>query len=343
MTMKQALFEGRYGERWAAFARWIDGRKRTKSGAKGDAKQISATLPFPSTEFAARYREICQHLALARDREYSPDLIDRLNQLALQGHHRLYSARGTERNQLLEFIVADFPRLVRAEAKYVWLAVLLFFGPLVGLTFAVMWQPEIAYYFASPGQLAQMQSMYGTGVEKMGPRQADSDVMMFAYYIWNNVRIGFQTFAGGILFGLGSLFFLLYNGGVIGAIAGYITQAGLGENFWSFVAGHSAMELTAIALSGAGGLRLAHALVAPGPRTRKQALVEAARPAVRIMYGAAVMFVIAAVIEGFWSPHRYLPPQGKYAVGIAMWVLLLLYFLFAGRGASTRCITENGF
>ena len=60
--------------------------------------------------------------------------------------------------------------------------------------------------------------------------------------------------------------------------------------------------------------------------------LEAAQPAVRIMYGAAGMFVIAAVIEGFWSPHRYLPPEGKYAVGIVLWVMILLYFLFAGRG-----------
>jgi uncharacterized membrane protein SpoIIM required for sporulation len=324
--MKQALFEARFRERWDAFSAYL----------------TSKQPPFAATEFSARYRELCQHLALARDREYSPDLIDRLNQLALRGHHLLYSARGTESSRLLDFIVAGFPRLVRAEAKYVWLAIALFFGPLIGLTFAVMWQPEIAYYFASPQQLFEMQAMYGDSAERMGPRHADSDVMMFAYYIWNNVRIGFQTFAGGMLFGLGSLFFLLYNGGVIGAIAGYITQAGHGENFWSFVAGHSAMELTAIALSGAAGLRLAHALVAPGQRSRKQALVEATRPAIRMMYGAATMFVVAAVIEGFWSPHRYLPPEGKYAVGIALWLLLIGYFSLGGRGVSRPAADSAG-
>ncbi|MEO7402612.1 MAG: stage II sporulation protein M [Burkholderiales bacterium] len=325
--MKQTLFESRYSTRWADFEAYLEPPPKAAGRAKS-----AATSAFPPTEFAVRYREICQHLALARDRQYSPDLVDRLNQLALGGHHELYSARGGERSRFLEFVVAGFPRLIRTEAKYVLLGALLFFGPLIALTFLVMWRPEIAYYFLSPRDIAEMQNMYAQAAERLGPRKADSDVMMFAYYIWNNVRIGFQTFAGGMLFGLGSLFFLVFNGATIGTVSGYLTQAGLGESFWSFVAGHSGMELTAIALSGAAVLRLAHALVAPGRRSRKLALVEAAQPAVRIMYGAAGMFVIAAVIEGFWSPHRYLPPEGKYAVGIVLWVMILLYFLFAGRG-----------
>jgi uncharacterized membrane protein SpoIIM required for sporulation len=322
--MRQAAFEAKYDAIWTQFEVWLESPKRHPE-TPGEAN-------FPATEFAARYRQICQHLALARDRQYSPDLVDRLNQLALTGHQTLYSARGGERSRALEFIVAGFPRLVRAEAKYVGLGVLLFFGPLIALTFLVMWKPEIAYYFMSPRDIAEMQSMYAQAAEKLGPRKADSDVMMFAYYIWNNVRIGFQTFAGGMLFGLGSLFFLVYNGMAIGTVAGYLTQAGLSESFWSFVAGHSGLELTAIALSGAAGFRLAHALIAPGQRSRKQALVEAAQPAVHMMYGAAGMFVLAAIVEGFWSPHRYLPPEGKYAVGIVMWVLIALYFLLAGRG-----------
>jgi len=70
------------------------------------------------------------------------------------------------------------------------------------------------------------------------------------------VRIGFQTFAGGLLAGVGSVWFLAANGVVIGAVAGYLTEIGYSETFWSFVAGHSSLELLAIVLSGAAGLRL---------------------------------------------------------------------------------------
>jgi uncharacterized membrane protein SpoIIM required for sporulation len=178
-----------------------------------------------------------------------------------------------------------------------------------------------------------MQEMYGEGIEKLGPkRQADTDVGMFGYYIMHNVSIGFQTFAGGLLFGLGAVFYLVYNGLVIGAITGHLVQSGLATNFFSFTSGHSAFELTAICLSGAAGLKLGLALVAPGRLTRFAALRVAARGAIPLVVGLAAMLLIAAGIEAFWSPRTFLPPPMKYAIGIGLWIFLLLYFVFAGRG-----------
>ncbi len=193
-------------------------------------------------------------------------------------------------------------------------------------------RPDFVYYLMPPEALAKFQEMYNPGNRRHGMRDADDNVAMFGFYIWNNVKIGFQTFAGGIAFGLGSIFYLVSNGVLIGATAGYITQVGYGTPFWSFVSGHSAMELVAIVISGAAGLRLGGALVAPGQRSRKAALVAAAQPAVRLMYGAAGMFLIAAFIEAFWSPLTAFPPVTKYAVGAILWGVVLGYFLFGGRG-----------
>ena len=211
-------------------------------------------------------------------------------------------------------------------------AACLFFGPLVLLLAALQSHPDFVYYLMPPEALAQFQEMYNPGNRRHGMRDADDNVAMFGFYIWNNVKIGFQTFASGIAFGLGSIFYLVSNGVLIGAIAGYITQVGYGTPFWSFVSGHSAMELVAIVISGAAGLRLGGALVAPGQQSRKAALVAAAQPAVRLMYGAAGMFLIAAFIEAFWSPLTAFPPVTKYLVGAIMWSVVLGYFLLGGRG-----------
>jgi uncharacterized membrane protein SpoIIM required for sporulation len=159
---------------------------------------------------------------------------------------------------------------------------------------------------------------------------------MFGFYIWNNVRIGFQTFAGGLLAGVGSAWFLGANGVIIGSVAGYLTQVGHIETFWSFVAGHSSLELLAIVLSGAAGFKLGMAVISPGNRSRKAALMAAARPAVRIMYGAAFMFFAAAFVEAFWSPLTEIPFNVKIIVGITGWVVLLAYFLLAGRSHASR-------
>ena len=106
--------------------------------------------------------------------------------------------------------------------------------------------------------------------------------------------------------------------------------------FWSFVAGHSSPELLAIVLSGAAGLRLGMALVSPGGLSRKSALMAAAKPAVRLMYGAALMFMFAAFVEAFWSPITELPFELKIGVGLGGWTIALAYFALAGRSHAAR-------
>lgn len=138
-----------------------------------------------------------------------------------------------------------------------------------------------------------------------------------------------------MIYGIGAIFFLLFNGFSIGAVAGHLTQLGYIQTFWGFVSGHSSWELLGAALSGAAGLKLGWALIAPGRYTRLTALKSAAGPAVRLLYGAAGMTLFAAFIEAFWSSSTAIAPTVKYAVGILFWVLFALYFMFVGRGSNS--------
>jgi uncharacterized membrane protein SpoIIM required for sporulation len=323
--VKQAPFEASRGPEWDAFERFLDARE----GAKAEAG-------FAPEEMPQRYRRLCQSLALAADRRYSPDLVDRLNQLALRGHHELYANRGRQTQRAVDFLLTAFPRLVRAEWRLVVAAALLFFGPLLALIVVLQFFPDFVYYLLEPGQIAQFHEMYDPAKHRLGMREADTSLYMLGFYVWNNVQIGFQTFAGGILAGIGSVWFLAANGVMIGAVAGYLTHAGYNQTFWSFVAGHSSLELTAIVLSGAAGLRLGLAVISPGNVSRKAALVAAAKPAVRIMYGAAVMFGLAAFVEAFWSPLAEIPFEAKLGVGVAGWAVLLGYLSLAGRALGAR-------
>jgi uncharacterized membrane protein SpoIIM required for sporulation len=192
--------------------------------------------------------------------------------------------------------------------------------------------PELVYTVMEASQVQSFEDMYAahaTGLNQAD--EAQNDFLMFGYYIRNNTGIGFQTFAGGLLFGLGSIFFLAFNGIVIGAIAGHLTHIGYHQAFYVFVIGHSAMELNAIVLSGAAGLKLGGALIHPGRQSRAQALRERGRSAVQLVYGAATMFLIAALIEAFWSPVTHVSPEIKFIVGGILWAVVIVYFGWAGR------------
>jgi uncharacterized membrane protein SpoIIM required for sporulation len=325
--MKQEDFEQRFGLRWGEFGRWLDTHRGLRRGGRPQREP-----GLPAGEVPARYRELCQHLALARDRQYSAELIERLSRLALAGHQRLYGAHGGSLAGLGAFLLHGFPRAVRSQLSFVLLATLLFFGPLLVLTGALQRYPDFAYTVLDPETVEQFEAMYGDSAKKLGrKRDADTDAAMFGFYIFNNVRIGFQTFAGGLAFGLGAVFYLLFNGLHIGTVTGYLIYAGLSRNFFSFVAGHGAFELTAIVLCGAAGLRVGWGLIAPGRLRRMDALRTAAAQAVPLVGGAALMLVGAAAIEAFWSPRTEIPPPVKYMVGAVLWVLVLAYFGVMGR------------
>jgi uncharacterized membrane protein SpoIIM required for sporulation len=194
--------------------------------------------------------------------------------------------------------------------------------------------PELILSVVSSSTAAQFEQMYSPAADSIGRmRDATTDWMMFGYYIRNNIGVAFQCFAGGLFAGLGSLFFLAYNGAFGGAIAGYLTERGMAPTFYSFVATHSAFELTAIVLSGAAGLRIGHSLLAPGRLTRRQALVHATQDSAIILYGIVAMLIVAAGIEAFWSSAQWLPHPVKYGVAAMCWIAVLAYFTLQGRRA----------
>ncbi|WLH23068.1 stage II sporulation protein M [Pseudomonas sp. FP215] len=320
--MKQSLFESRHQHQWQTFAEQLTQLEQGKAKAADVA------------DFPHQYRRLCQHLALAQQRGYSSYLVDPLQQLALRGHQQLYRHRSQLTANILAFLLAGFPRLVREQWRFVLIAGLLFFGSLVGIALLVYLFPDLVYSIISPQQVAEMQGMYNPDASRLGraaERAASEDWMMFGYYVMHNIGIAFQTFAAGLLFGLGSVFFLIFNGLVIGAVSGHLTDIGYGQTFWSFVMGHGAFELTAITLAGAAGLQLGWSLVAPGRLARSEALRLAARKSVRMLCGVMVFLLIAAFIEAYWSSTTGIEPWIKYAVGVALWLLVAAYLTLAGR------------
>ncbi len=321
--MNQQDFEQRNTPVWTRLDEMIQAIGKRHGKDQRDAKQV---------EFPHLYRQVCHHLAIARERQYTTHLIDRLNQLMLRSHQYLYSARAGNFSRVMQFIGGGFPALIRREQRLFWLAMALFVLPALIMGLSVYFWPEMIYTLMDSSQVSQFDQMYSPSSPYIGrERGSDDDVLMFGFYIYNNIGIGFRTFAGGMLYGLGSIFFLFFNGLHIGAVAGYLTQRGYIDTFWPFVIGHGAFELTAIVFAGMAGLKLGFSMLAPGRKTRLTALIDAARVSIRIVYGVIGMLVIAAFLEAFWSSIKSFSPEIKYIVGAVLWSMVLLYFIFAGR------------
>jgi uncharacterized membrane protein SpoIIM required for sporulation len=136
------------------------------------------------------------------------------------------------------------------------------------------------------------------------------------------------------LFGLGSLFFLIFNGLYFGAVSAQLTVAGFTETFWPFVSGHSSFELTAITIFGGVGLMIGYGALAPGRMTRWQSIRQRAVSGLPLIYGGTLMLVAAAFVEAFWSSTAWPPVSFKYSVGAFFWLIHALYFFLLGRNES---------
>jgi uncharacterized membrane protein SpoIIM required for sporulation len=317
--MTSGDFEHKNQERWADYERLVG--RLEKGGTVPEAGQMPR-----------RFRELCVDLSLAESRMYGTRITERLNELVIRGYEVIYRTRRGSWEKVVAFVMAEFPRTVRKEWRLFWLCNLVFWLPFFAMMFSTMHDIRWVQAVLGGDGMASMEQMYGGKEQQIAHLRDEygSNFMMFCFYIYNNVAIDFRIFAGGMAAGLGTLFFLLFNGLHIGAAAGYVNHACDPESFWSFVSGHSSFELLGMVVSGMAGMRLGLAILQPGRLPRTRALAEAARKALPLIYGAALMTAMAAVIEGFWSAQR-IPSELKYTVGIAGWILHTVYFLMAGR------------
>ncbi len=328
--MKQEQFVTRYQHEWQQFEQWLQRRGEVAGSKRGLAPDPN--LPADDT-IPQRYRRLCQQYALSRRRGYSPQLVERLQQLMQRGHNLLYRTPAPRWQRTVEFLFADFPQTVRSQGAAMWVACALFVLPLVGIFVLLQYKPDLIHMLLDPRQIAQMEKMYDPAADHLG-RDSGTDWAMFGHYIMNNISIGLRTFASGLLAGIGTILVLVFNGVTIGAVAGHLQNAGFGGPFWSFVVGHAPFELTAIVIAGGAGLQLGLRLLAPGRKRRIDALVEGGIIGARLCLGVAFMLLVAAFIEAFWSSIAWIPMWGKLTASGILWTVVIVWLWRGGRGGN---------
>ncbi len=317
--MNAESFEKQSEGRWQELEGILDRLDRGQAGGE-DTKRLPLL-----------FRQVCGDLALAQARMYSLRLCERINRLVLRGYRHLHRDLVGWREHVAEFFWRRFPRLVREEWRLCWLVMAFFWIPFGAMVFSSYHDTRWMESLLGPQQMAQLQQGFGEGEGFEALRDNfGSNFAMFAFYIRNNVGIDFRTFAGGILGGVGSLFFVTFNGLAIGAATGYVIQEADGGKFLNWVSGHSGPEFLGLLFSGVAGLRLGFGLIHPGRLSRRASLIAAGKKAIVLLYGAAILTVLAAVIEGFWSPMAF-PEPIKYAFGLALTSVLVAYLFLAGR------------
>jgi len=316
-TMTAERFLARKRDSWDAFHKLALRMERTGVGALA-----SGEIP----PFAAQYREVAADLARARTYQLDPRVIEYLERVVSAGHNALYRTRGRDRTPFLRYLLCDFPAAVVESRVYVFLAFLLFMVPAAVAYAMIRERPSMAEEVMPQGMInrAEQAASRQTQGRTYAQTGAEDRPIVAAMIITNNIQVSFGVFVGGLTCGLLTAWLLLANGMMLGFGFGLFKNYGVLSYLTTFVAGHGVLELTAIFISAGAGFRLAKAIIAPGDRTRKDALIIEGRIAARMIGAVITLLAIAGTIEGLLSTSDA-PAVLKYGVSLATVVLLVLY------------------
>ena len=276
-------------------------------------------------ELALLYRQVAADLSVLRQDTTARTFATYVNQLLARAHHIIYSGRKTNLLTLFRFLRDDYPAIFQRHIQFVLASLLITAAcGMVGVVLTTA-RPEFMRHFVGPAMIATMErhEMWTQSIVSIAPKET-SRIMT------NNLAVSFETFAGGISFGLITLFSLYTNGMLLGVIGAACHHYGMSLALWSFVAAHGSLELPSIIIAGAAGLRLGHAMLFPGGYRWKDSVAKGGIEATRLVSGIIPLLVIAGCLEGFFSPS-HAPVWLKFTVGGVLFLLLNAWLFGPGK------------
>ncbi|MCA1688912.1 MAG: stage II sporulation protein M [Actinobacteria bacterium] len=281
--------------------------------------------PVGALELGALYRSAAADLALARRRFPGEPVLDRLEALVRDGRQAVYGRR-TRRPALRAFVATGYWREVRRRPGALALAWTALLAPALLAGGWALADPGAAVGLVPPAFRAAAGPTVAHAHDLAPATQASLASEIFT----NNIRVSFVAFAGGLTLGIATLLVVASNGVLLGVLAGLTLDNGNFQTFVRYVAPHGLLELSCIAVSACAGLRIAWAIIDPGPVTRLESLRVGAREAVVLVLGTAAWLVVAGLTEGFLTP-RGVGLATALAVGFGLAGLYWALVLWRGR------------
>ncbi|MBM7715981.1 stage II sporulation protein M [Siminovitchia sp. FSL H7-0308] len=275
-------------------------------------------------QFYKHYQKAANHLSYAQTYFPQEDVTLYLNGLVSKAHNLLYKDQISSVKQMRHFFSTTFIGLLSEQWKFVLAACVLFTLGGLGSFFSVVNDP-LNLYSIIPADIAQ-----NVDPDQLGSHDGKVlSSMMSASIMTNNIQVAILAFAGGITFGLLTVYVLIYNGILIGALFALFWHSNKTYEFWAYIVPHGMIELTAIFIAGGAGLLMGYKLFVPGSLPRRIHLKIQAKRSVQLLLGTVPLFVIAGLIEGFITPAA-ISLEAKYFTAFAT-VIGLIFYIVIGK------------
>jgi uncharacterized membrane protein SpoIIM required for sporulation len=291
------------------------GKRRSLSGAEVD-------------ELVELYQRVSTHLSMLRSASSDSVLIGRLSSLVARARSVVTGAHAPLSRTFTRFWTVSFPVVAYRSWRW-WLGTAAaFIAVVVVIALWVAGNPEVQSAVGTPSDIDQLVN------HDVSSYYSEHPAASFALQVWvNNSWVSAQCIALSVVLGLPIPFVLFQNAANLGLIAGLMFQAGKGGLLLGLLLPHGLLELTAVFLAGAAGMRLGWSVISPGDRPRGQVLAEQGRAVVSVAIGLVGVLLVSGLIEALVTPSA-LPTFVRVGVGIVAEVAFLSYIGYFGRRAA---------
>lgn len=290
-------------------------------------------------DLATLYRQAMASLSVARDISLDRSLLEFLECLCARAWLVVYAPQEPVGPLFGRLVRQGIPRAVRRSG---WALLIGFLAMVLGaVTGAALFVQDPAWFFTFvPPDLAggrtpdaSITDLRASLYDADWSGQTDALGAFAAQLFSHNTQVAILTFALGVFAAAPSFLLTFYNGLVLGAFFMVFHDKGLGFDLFAWLSIHGVTELAAICIACAGGARLGLAVLLPGALTRSEALRRTGPDAVKLMILAAVMLIVAALVEGYLR-QIVTSPMARLAIGWGLGLGWLAWLALSGRARS---------
>ncbi len=307
--MRESLFIRKNAEKWRSF------------------EQLLEAADPPASKLSELYLQVSDDLSYARTFYPRRSVRVYLNNLAQKIFDFVYSDRYPIKKKVVRFWSHELPRLMWEGRNSLYLSFGVFLlATLIGL-FSSLADENFASNILGHSYVEMTRENIKAG-DPMAVYKQEGEFGMFLGITFNNVRVALLAFTLGILFSIGALYILLFNGVMFGAFISLFLGQGLLPEFFLTVMMHGTLELSSIVVAGAAGITLGSGMVFPGTFSRLKAFQASARRGLFMFLGTVPLFVIAGFVEAYFTRHTDAPNALRLAFILLCAAFVIFYFIW---------------
>lgn len=290
-------------------------------------KQYQYEKTSDPDEMAAQFTELVNDLGYSKTYYPHSKVTIYLNGLASRIYLGIYKNKKEESSRIVRFWKTELPLVVRKHHREVLLALVVFLLFAIMGAFSAAHDETFVRGILGDGYVEMTEDNIAKG-DPFGVYKDEDQLMMFVRIAVNNIRVSFLTFVAGCLASVGTVWFLMTNGVMVGAFQYYFFAKGLGWASVLVIWIHGTLEISSIIMAGAAGIIVGNSWLFPGTHKRLHSFRNGAKDGLKVLIGIVPILVLAALLEGFVTRYSNMPKPISISILAVSFLFVVWYFGF---------------